>query len=80
MLDRLEGIGIDVSEFRIPDLEVKPRTIASAYVAGKKLWSNEVTGVERLFILTKLDTILGYFEIITTEKPKKIGFHTSDDQ
>ncbi len=30
--------------------------------------------VERTYILTKLDAILGYFEIITSEKPRRIGF------
>ena len=30
--------------------------------------------VDKSFILMKLDAILGYFEIITSEKPRKIGF------
>jgi len=75
-LDKLESSGIDVAEFRIPDSEVKPRTISSMYVEGRKEWSSEVISVERSFILTKLDYILGYFEIITSEKPRKIGFRT----
>ena len=73
-LDKLESIGIDVSEFRIPDSEIKPQIIASQYVRGRKEWSHEVFGVEKSFILTKLDAILGYFEIITSETPRKIGF------
>ncbi|MFC2011678.1 hypothetical protein ACFLVU_00980 [Chloroflexota bacterium] len=75
VLDRIEGIGIDVSEFRIPDSEVKLRTVASQYVGGRKVWANEVIGVEKSFILIKLDAILGYFEIITSEKPRAIGFN-----
>ena len=79
-LDKLESIGVDVSEFRIPDSEVKPQTIASAYVNGKKMWSNEVISVERSFILLKLDEILGYLAIITSEKPTKMGYRTPDNQ
>ena len=80
VLDKLESIRIDVSEFRIPDSEVKPRTVASQYVEGRKIWSSDVIGAEKSFILTQLDAILGYFEIITSEKPKKMGFHTPDDE
>ncbi len=74
VLDRLGGIDIDAAEYRIPDSEVKPRTVASEYVGGMKIWSNEVIGVEKSYFLIQLDAILGYFEIITSEKPRKIGF------
>lgn len=81
VLTKLEGIGINVCEFRIPDSEVKPQesTTASMYVEGKKIWGgekiySEEKYVDRPFILTKLDAILDYFEIITSEKPRKIGF------
>ena len=77
VLDRIEGIGIDVPEFRIPDSEVKPR-MTSSYVdnssgVSRNTYSEEKY-VDKAFILTKLDAILGYFEIITSEKPRKIGF------
>ena len=75
VLDRLEGIEIDVAEFHIPDSAVKPRITAS-WMEGtisKESHSKE-KDVERSFILTKLDAILDYFEIITSEKPRKIGF------
>jgi len=49
-------------------------------VAGKKMWSNEVISVERSFMLLKLDAILDYFEIITSEKPRRIGFSAPDNQ
>ena len=77
VLDRLEGIGIDVSEFRVPDSAVKPRLTAS-WVGGGRSYSEEKY-VARSFILTKLDAILNYFEIITSEKPRKIGFTKSDE-
>ncbi len=74
-LDRLEGIRKEVSEFRIPDSALKPKPGASMYVEGKEIFSSKGDiCVERSFILTKLDAILGYFEIITSEKPRKIGF------
>lgn len=80
VLGRIEGIGIDVSEFRIPDPEVKPRITAS-WLEGdvsKHSYSGE-NYVDKSFILTKIDAILGYFEILTSEKPKRIGFSTSKD-
>jgi len=78
VLDRIESIGIDTSEFRIPDSELKHRdTAASMYVRGERISPykpSEEQYVDKSFILTKLDAILGYFEIITSEKPKRIGF------
>ena len=78
MLDRLEGIGIDVSEFRIPDSEVQPQVTIIRFERGEKSYSKEKY-VDRSFILTKLDAILGYFEIITSEKPRRMGFTKSDE-
>ena len=74
VLDRLEGIGEDVSEFRISDSEVKP-LVTSVSREGKRY--SEEKYVDKSFILTKLDAILGYFEIITSEKPRTIGFTKS---
>ncbi|MFC1985933.1 hypothetical protein ACFLWC_02940 [Chloroflexota bacterium] len=77
VLDRLEDIGIDVSDFRIPDFVVKPMITASWSDwdgRGSQHRYSEDKYVDKSFILTKLDAILGYFEIITSEKPRKIGF------
>ena len=77
VLDRLEGIEIDVAEFRIPDSEVQPkidRPITRTANRGDIIHYSKEKYVERSFILTKLDAILDYFEIITSEKPRKIGF------
>ena len=71
VLDKLEGIGIDVSEFRIPTSEVKPR-ITSVSREGRHY--SEEKYVDKSYILTKIDAILGYFEIVTSDKPRKIGF------
>ncbi len=80
VLDRLESIGIDVSDFRIPDNVVKPIIVASF-----SSWDGEASNtysdesyVDKSFILTKIDAILGYFEIITSEKPRNIGFSKPD--
>ena len=82
-LDKLETIGIDASEFRIPDSELKHQdTAVPMYVGGERISPykpSEEKYVDKPFILTKLDAILGYFEIITSEKPKKIGFTKSDE-
>ena len=85
VLTKLEGIGIDVSEFRIPDSEVVPRLTAIRTLTfrnGPKAGADysKEKYVDRSFILTKLDAILGYFEIITSEKPKRIGFPTSENR
>ena len=73
VLDKLGTTRVDVSEFRIPDSEVKPRETGGSYVTGER-WYSEEKYVDKPYFLTKLDAILGYFEIITSEKPRKIGF------
>ena len=32
------------------------------------------SAVNKTYFLTKIDAVLGYFEIIISEKPRKIGF------
>ena len=80
VLDRLEAIKIDVSDFRIPDLVVKPKVTgvpAVNYLTGESRghvsYSKEKY-VDKSFILTKLDAIIGYLKNITSEKPRRIGF------
>ena len=76
VLGRLENIDIEVSEFRIPDSAVQPiidRPITNVRGEVIKHYSKEKY-VNKSFILIKLDAILGYFEIITSEKPRKMGF------
>ena len=91
VLDRLEDVGIIVAGFRIPDSEVGPKNTdffpsgrsirggssGSSGSRGSLSYSKEKY-VDKSFILTKLDAILGYFEIITSEKPSSIGFRTPD--
>ena len=84
VLERLEHIGVEVSEFRVPESLVKPM-ITSAPVAnssgvrGRATYSEE-RYVDKPFILHKLDSILGYFEFVTSETPKRIGFRKANEQ
>jgi hypothetical protein len=80
-LDRLANIGIDVSEFRIPDTLMKSK-VTSGHIGADRVghfaYSKEKY-VKKSIIMTKLDAILSYFEIITSDKPKRIGFNTHKD-
>jgi hypothetical protein len=80
VLDRLEGIQFDVAEFRIPDSAVQPKIVGPVISVrgGKRIRYSKEKYVDKSFILTRLDSILGYFEIITSEKPRKIGFSRPD--
>jgi len=78
VLIRLQDIGINTSEFWIPYSEINPRTASINTLTGETRYTEE-RYVDKSFILTKLDAILGYFEIITSEKPKRIGFIKSDE-
>jgi len=76
VLDRLEKIGISVAEYRIPDSAVQPKLTQTVFgEGGKKNYYSQEKYVAEPFVLTKMDALLGYFEIITSEKPGRIGFH-----
>ena len=79
VLDKLEKIDISVSEFRISDSEVQPRVTMTKFGSGgaEHSYSDEKY-VDKALILVKLDALLNYFEIITAEKPRKIGFRNPD--
>jgi hypothetical protein len=84
-LNKLEEIGIEVSEFRIPNSLVKPRVTSrqADYSTGVRVSHDSYSDekyVDKALILTKLDTILSYFEFITSEKPREIGFRTPKKQ
>ena len=83
VLDKLTGIGLDVSEFRIADSEVKRKITGRQTFVGGGSHENHVSYtnekyVDKPLILTKLDAILGYFELTMSEKPRSIGFRTPD--
>jgi hypothetical protein len=79
VLTKLEGIGIDVSEFRISASEVTPLVTSINTLTGETTYSKEKY-VHKSFILTKLDAILAYLGSITSEKPRRIGFSKPDNQ
>jgi len=85
VLTRLQGTGINVSEFWIPDSEIAPRvtvirTLTFADSPKSRADYSREKYVDKSFILMKIDTVLGYFEIITSEKPKKMGFYTPSNK
>lgn len=83
VLDRLEDVGIDVAEYRIPDSEITPivksiQTLTFDNRPSGPTYSEEKY-VDKSSILTELDAILSYLKAITSEKPKKMGFSTPQD-
>lgn len=81
VLDRLEKMRIDVAEFRIQPsaMQSKPTAVLVSKHGNSNDYSQEKC-IAGPFILTKLNALLGYFEIITSEKPKSIGFHPPEKQ
>ena len=75
VLSKLESVGMDASDFRIPDSEVK-RRVTSTSLSGNTYSSAKY--VPKQLLLAKLDAILMYFDITTSEKPKKMGFSPPD--
>lgn len=73
VLDKLEGIGIDTSDFRVPSSEVKPRI--TGFSIDVTHYSKDKY-VPKALLLAKLDAVITYFEITTAEKPRTIGYHT----
>ncbi len=69
----MESIGLDNSEFHIPDSEVSQRVQNISYLTGERSYS-DYKAIDNNYFLFKLDSILGYFEIITSDKPKRMGF------
>ena len=84
-LDKLTSIGIDVSEFHIPDSELTPipdPTIVPVTYPGESGRQTRYTKekyLDKQYFLMKIDSVLGYFERITSPEPKRAGFRTSKD-
>jgi hypothetical protein len=78
VLDKLESSsGINLSEFRIPDSEIQPSL--RAFTPGKGAVYSSEKYAARAYMLTKMDALLGYFNTITSEKPRSVGFHKPND-
>ena len=78
ILEKIEkNVNITLTEFRIPEPEIKPQPRSFNPRSGT-VYSSEKY-VARPFMLTKMDAVLGYFETITSSEPPKMGFRTSKD-
>jgi ABC-type lipoprotein release transport system permease subunit len=84
ILDKFQYLGVDTSEFRIPDSEIAPIVTSISTLTFEDRPSGVTYSkekyVDRSFFLIKLDAILGYFEITTSKEPRKIGYRTPDKQ
>jgi len=71
-LSTISDMGIDVTEFLIPDSQVKPE-VRAVSVEGTVRYSEEKY-VRKSIFLTKLNGILTYLNYILKEPDKTIGF------
>ena len=71
ILSTISSMGIDASEFFIPEQEVQPRVTFSG--PGGTSYTKEKYIRKSLF-LTKLDAIISYLNMFLKEKPRKAGF------
>jgi len=70
-LSSITNIGIDVTEFLIPDSEVEPRVLSIG--PSGRTYSTE-RYVRKSIFLTKLDGILNYLNYILKEPKRSAGF------
>jgi len=76
-LDKLSGLGFDLAEYRIEDSLVRPRVViasSSGTFGHSRTSYSDAKYVQKSVLLMKLDAVLSYFEIITGEQPRRIGF------
>lgn len=75
ILETISSIGIDVSEFFIPDHEVKPGDSSSSWGPGGHADSfSSEKYVRKSIFLTKVDGIINYLKTLLEEEPRKAGF------
>ena len=75
ILDNMEHIGLDMSQFRAPESEVNPRCRSFNISTGQRSYSEEKY-VEKPFLLTKVSATIKYIVMLLPDKAKKIGFDT----
>ena len=71
VLSKLNGIGIDINEFRIPDSEVGRRVTSTDWTGGKSYSSEQY--VDKAFILVKLDAIVSYLDQLSSAGSKLVA-------
>ena len=70
-LSNLTNMGIDVTEFLIPDSELKPQLLVSSRRGDSY---STIKYVRKSIFLTKLDGILNYLNYIMEEPKRSAGF------
>lgn len=75
VLDKLKSIGLQVDDFDVPNSEVKPRLMVSSPSGDR--YSNEKY-VDKYFLLTKIDAVLNYLDLLLEKKPPELGFAKPD--
>jgi hypothetical protein len=74
VLDRIAQLGYDVSDFRVPAAWVKSQALVTTY--GGEAKTMMPPAVETTLFCSKLDAVLGYFELDEAKTP--IGFNPPD--
>jgi len=70
-LSDITDMGIDVTEFLIPDSELKPKLLSSSPRGDSY---SDIKYVRKSIFLTKLDGILNYLNYILKEPKRSAGF------
>lgn len=73
-----EEARIELDEFNIPNIEIKPKLTSSNYLTREKHYSKD-NYCDKAIFLSKLDALLSYFQFkyLSQEKPQ-IGFKTEN--
>ena len=75
VLGKLTSIGLQVDEFDVPNTEVKPRQTSIS--RSGSTYSHEKY-IDKYFLLTKIDSVLNYLNLILEKRPPELGFHKPD--
>ncbi len=79
ILEELESIGIDISDFKIPDELLSNQTTMSNYLTREMVDTGRPKVTEG-YIKSKIDALLSYFELTTAPAPKsQIGFRSPEE-
>ena len=70
-LSSIADMGIDITEFFIPDSELKPKLLSSSPRGDSY---SDIKYVRKSIFLTKLDGILNYLNYILEEPKRSAGF------
>jgi hypothetical protein len=78
VLDKLRSIGLQMDDFDVPGTEVKPRQ-TSINMFGVSTYSSEKY-VDKYYLLTKIDSVLNYLNLLLEKRPPELGFSKPDKQ